>query len=142
MYPCPGYLAVHDVRPEDFSRLLEDCHLLGKLHPGEHAVAMLSPLVLGVGFLPGFFVTYALQKNFKRSHVKHVGELLQVWDEAFFRPRRLKIWIEKGKVQQAKDDVAAASRPPPPPLTEDEEKAAKKAKKANRERVFLCISNA
>ncbi|KAA1471623.1 hypothetical protein DENSPDRAFT_837648 [Dentipellis sp. KUC8613] len=141
IFPAPAFLLAHDVRPGDLARLLEDCHLLGKLHPAQYVVGGLAPLVLGVAFIPGFFVAQAINSGFKRRHVEQVGDLVKVWDELFFAPRGLHVWVEKGKAQQRREELMPEAGPSRAGVSPEQEEAIRKEKKKNRDRLFLVIDN-
>ncbi|KAA1471628.1 hypothetical protein DENSPDRAFT_743910, partial [Dentipellis sp. KUC8613] len=96
VFPAPQLLMAHDVQPADLARLLEDCHLVSAESVGQRVAANVAPLVLGVGFLPGLFVTRAIEKRMKRGNVGDVVGLVEVWDQAFFAPRRLRITMQRG----------------------------------------------
>ncbi|EIM86999.1 uncharacterized protein STEHIDRAFT_110320 [Stereum hirsutum FP-91666 SS1] len=95
IFPSPPLLIAHDVQPSDVSRLLEDCHLMGKLSVGQHVVSGVAPILMHLGFA-GFFVGNAMKKGMKRRKVESVKDLVKVWDDEFFRPRGLRIWVQRG----------------------------------------------
>lgn len=49
----PHPFIVHDVKEEDWVRLLNDIKAVGKLSPMNRIVSNVAPLALGVGFFPG-----------------------------------------------------------------------------------------
>lgn len=69
--------------------------MMGKLSVQQQIVSNVAPLFMHVG-LAGFFVTRAIEGGMKRRRVEGVKGLVKVWDEEFFRPRGLRVWVEKG----------------------------------------------
>jgi len=98
IFPSPELLIAHDVQPADLSRLLEDCHLMGKLSTRDHVVSNVIPLALGMSFVGGIFATKGIEKHMKGKKVADVNGLLEVWDIAFFAPRRLRLSIESANM--------------------------------------------
>lgn len=96
MFPDAPSLLAHDVLPADLSRLLEDCHLMGKLTLGQHIGAELVPEIMGVEAVAGFFMAEGISGQVAKRRVKNVGDLLDTWNEQFFSPRKLRAWVHTG----------------------------------------------
>ncbi|CAE6441276.1 unnamed protein product [Rhizoctonia solani] len=77
----------HDVWAEDWVRLLEDIHIVARLTAGQKITAGILPVTMHVGFA-GFFISRAIERGMRSKNVDHVMQLLQVWNERFFKPRR------------------------------------------------------
>lgn len=104
MFPdAPGLLG-HDVLPADLSRLLEDCHLMGRLTLAEHVGAELVPELIGAEAIVNMVMTEGISGQAARRRVKNVGDLLDTWNEQFFVPRKLKAWVHTGgRIQDTED---------------------------------------
>ncbi|EIM82898.1 uncharacterized protein STEHIDRAFT_160515 [Stereum hirsutum FP-91666 SS1] len=103
--PAPQELLAHDVLPADFSRLLEDCHLMGKLSLMEKVGAEILPEFMSLAPGMGFFVTHALKGKMATKKVQSAEGLVEVWDETFFRPRGLTVRVQVGKDDDAHEHV-------------------------------------
>jgi hypothetical protein len=77
----------HDVLAEDWVRLLEDIGIVARLTTGQKITAGVLPMTMSVGF-SGFFISRAIEKGMKRRNAESVVQLLQIWNERFFGPRR------------------------------------------------------
>ncbi|KAA1471612.1 hypothetical protein DENSPDRAFT_837642 [Dentipellis sp. KUC8613] len=95
-FPSPEILAAHDVQPADISRLLEDCHLVGELGANQCVGACPPPTPSGATGLPDFIALAAEREKIADANMyeEDVVELLEVWDEEFFAPRKLHVSIE------------------------------------------------
>ncbi|THH14800.1 hypothetical protein EW146_g5576 [Bondarzewia mesenterica] len=102
IFPSPELLLAHDVLPEDFSRLLEDCHLMGQLVGSDKIKSNVIPVALGVSLIGGLFMAHGIEGRMRENNVSDVNGLVEVWDEVFFAPRRLKVWIEIGSEEKRK----------------------------------------
>ncbi|TFY65573.1 hypothetical protein EVG20_g5514 [Dentipellis fragilis] len=91
LFPAPQLLLAHDVQPSDISRLLEDCHIQGERNLAEDLGAN---AMLGMSLMPGLFAADAIMRAVTRKRKHKVSDLVGVWDEAFFAPRRLRASIE------------------------------------------------
>ncbi|KAF8739143.1 Cytochrome C1 family, partial [Rhizoctonia solani] len=85
----------HDVWTEDWVRLLEDIHIVARLTTGQKVAAGALPITMHVGFA-GFFISRAIEKGMKKKNAEGVIQLLQIWNESFFKPRRLEIMLFRG----------------------------------------------
>ncbi|KAA1471614.1 hypothetical protein DENSPDRAFT_837644 [Dentipellis sp. KUC8613] len=113
MFPAPQFLLAHDVQPADLARLLEDCHLMSATSIGQKITANVAPLAMGVGFFPGILISRALENRMKRGNVQDAVGLIEVWDEAFFAPRRLRVALQRGRMSgttiDKRDDSSSSS---------------------------------
>ncbi|EIM82897.1 uncharacterized protein STEHIDRAFT_160514 [Stereum hirsutum FP-91666 SS1] len=105
MFPDAPSLLAHDVLPADLSRLLEDCHLIGKLTLGQHIGAELVPELMGVEAVAGFFMAEGISGQAAKRRVKNVGDLLDTWNEQFFAPRKLRAWVHTGGMIKDTGDI-------------------------------------
>lgn len=105
MFPDAPSLLAHDVLPADLSRLLEDCHLIGKLTLGQHIGAELVPELMGVEAVAGFFMAEGISGQVAKRRVKNVGDLLDTWNEQFFAPRKLRAWVHTGGMIKDTGDI-------------------------------------
>ncbi|KAA1471613.1 hypothetical protein DENSPDRAFT_850342 [Dentipellis sp. KUC8613] len=109
IFPAPQLLMAHDVQPADLARLLEDCHLISAESVGQKITANVAPLAMGVGFLPGLLVTHGLENRMKRGNIEDAAGLVEVWDEAFFAPRRLRLTMQRGRAYEYNDSSSSDS---------------------------------
>ncbi|CAE6482203.1 unnamed protein product [Rhizoctonia solani] len=77
----------HDILAEDWVRLLEDIHIVARLSAGQRITAGILPMTMHVGFT-GLFISRAIERGMRRKNVEGVMQLLQIWNERFFKPRR------------------------------------------------------
>ncbi|CAE7225365.1 unnamed protein product, partial [Rhizoctonia solani] len=82
----PG-LHKHDVLAEDWVRLLEDIQIVARLTAGQKITAGILPMTMHVGFA-GLFISRAIERGMRNKNVGNVTQLLQIWNERFFKPRR------------------------------------------------------
>ncbi|CUA78184.1 hypothetical protein RSOLAG22IIIB_02802 [Rhizoctonia solani] len=85
----------HDIWAEDWVRLLEDIHIVARLTTGQKITASILPITMHVGFA-GHFISRAIKQGMKNKKVGGVTQLLQIWNERFFKPRRLEIILCRG----------------------------------------------
>ncbi|KAG8692045.1 hypothetical protein FRC11_007011 [Ceratobasidium sp. 423] len=90
----------HDVLADDWVRLLEDIHIVARLSAGQKITAGILPITMHVGFT-GFFISRAIERGMKRKNVGGVMQLLQIWNERFFKPRRLDVILCRGDYRVA-----------------------------------------
>lgn len=88
-------LSPHDVLPTDFARFLSDCHVVGTLSSGSRVLAQAVPVVNKFG-LTGRLLSMAVQKGVLGGKVKEVSALVDAWNEAFFKPRGVAVWLRQG----------------------------------------------
>ncbi|CAE6454508.1 unnamed protein product [Rhizoctonia solani] len=88
-------LLKHDVLAEDWVRLLEDIHIVARLTAGQKITAGILPVTMNVGF-SGFLISRAIEKGMRNKNVGNVMQLLQIWNERFFKPRHLEIIVCRG----------------------------------------------
>ncbi|KAF8704290.1 hypothetical protein RHS03_06102, partial [Rhizoctonia solani] len=88
-------LEKYNVFDHDWARLIEDIRIAAQLTKGEKATAKVLPVTKYIG-CTGYFVSRAIEKKMKRKNAASVNALLEVWNEQFFRPRRLEITLCRG----------------------------------------------
>ncbi|KAF8442297.1 hypothetical protein L210DRAFT_957269 [Boletus edulis BED1] len=92
--PCqvnPHPFASHDVTQEDWKRFLVDVKKAGSLSPAQRIRSNAIPLVTGMSFVTGFFVTVAIEKKMKFKNRQAAGDLVDHWNHYFFGPRRMEV---------------------------------------------------
>lgn len=97
VYPAPQELLAHDVLPADFSRLLEDCHLMSKLSFMEKVKVEVLPEMMDIAPGMGFVLKEAIKGKMVKKKMESAEGLVEVWDVMFFRPRGLRASIQLGK---------------------------------------------
>ncbi|KAJ1306762.1 hypothetical protein OPQ81_007748 [Rhizoctonia solani] len=102
----------HDVWAEDWVRLLEDIHIVARLTAGQKITAGILPVTMHVGFT-GFFISRAIEKGMKRKNVGNVMQLLQIWNERFFKPRHLEVILCRGDYRVAASSSDKVRLPAP-----------------------------
>lgn len=70
---------------------------MGKLSTGDRVKSFAVPLLLHMTIVGGIVMGELMKKHAKRKKVGSVREMVKVWDEKMFRPRGLRIWIERGE---------------------------------------------
>ncbi|CAE6417358.1 unnamed protein product [Rhizoctonia solani] len=85
----------HDVLAEDWVRLLEDIHIAASLTTDQIITSNVIPMAMSVGLF-GLLITDEIEEDMKKKNVGNVVQLLQIWNERFFRPRRLEITLCRG----------------------------------------------
>ncbi|KAH7335332.1 hypothetical protein B0J17DRAFT_669669 [Rhizoctonia solani] len=88
-------LHMHDIWAEDWVRLLEDIHIVARLTAGQKITAGILPVTMHVGF-SGFFISRAIERGMRNKNVGNVMQLLQIWNERFFKPRHLETILCRG----------------------------------------------
>ncbi|UZJ53119.1 hypothetical protein CBS101457_002439 [Exobasidium rhododendri] len=89
----PGALmGAHDVSAADWHRFLQDLEVAGRLTGGQGAIANIAPLTMHMG-VTGYFVTKAITKGMARKKEPVVYETLEEWEQRFFLPRGLDVYI-------------------------------------------------
>ncbi|KAF8750463.1 hypothetical protein RHS01_09281 [Rhizoctonia solani] len=88
-------LEKYNVFDHDWARLIEDIRIAAQLTKGEKVTAKVLPVTKYIG-CTGYFVSRAIEKKMKRKNAASVNALLEVWNEQFFRPRRLEITLCRG----------------------------------------------
>ncbi|KAN0066586.1 hypothetical protein ACQY0O_000680 [Thecaphora frezii] len=89
----PGRVLVdHDVSAADWARFLEDIGVAGRLTGGQSVIAQVAPVTMHLG-TAGYFLTKALEKNMKRKKIPLIAEAVETWQQRFFLPRRLDVYV-------------------------------------------------
>lgn len=88
-------MAAHDVSAADFARFLEDIFTAGKVGGAGQVVANVAPLTMHMG-ITGYFVTKAIVKGMARRNEPLVVETIVTWQERFFGPRGLDVYVVFG----------------------------------------------
>ncbi|EPQ31824.1 uncharacterized protein PFL1_00023 [Pseudozyma flocculosa PF-1] len=92
----PGrVLADHDVSAADWARFLEDIDVAGRLSGGQSVFANVAPVTMHLG-ATGYFITKAIEKGMKRKKIPVIAETVETWQQNFFIPRRLDVYIVEG----------------------------------------------
>ncbi|KAI0826273.1 hypothetical protein BC629DRAFT_66135 [Irpex lacteus] len=94
----PHPFIVHDVRQEDWERLLNDIKVVSKLSGMDKVISNVAPMVMGVGFLGGMFVTSVMEKGMKKKKVIVVSDIIDHWNHYFFHPRWMEVTLSQGHV--------------------------------------------
>jgi len=111
-YYGPLFVA-HDVSAADYSRFLEDIVTAGQVNALGLVVANVAPIALHIGFVGGFFVARAITRAMARRNEPTVHEAIEVWQQAFFGPRGLDVYV----VQKGLRVTARAPGHMPPQLS-------------------------
>ncbi|CAE6431135.1 unnamed protein product [Rhizoctonia solani] len=85
-------LEMYDVLSHDWVRMLEDIRLAARLTKGQKRTSQVLPLTMYMG-CTGFFASRAIEKRMKKKNSASVVELLDIWNERFFKPRGIKIML-------------------------------------------------
>lgn len=62
----------------------------------DQIVSGVVPAVMGMAPITGFLVGEVMKGGMGKKKVQDVRGLVEAWDEAFFRARGLRVWIEQG----------------------------------------------
>ncbi|QRV74062.1 hypothetical protein RhiJN_02076 [Ceratobasidium sp. AG-Ba] len=108
----------HDVQESDWEELLGDVRAAARLSPGQRAVSNVLPVTKHLG-PPGFFASALAEQGMKRQKTAHVAALLDVWNERFFKPRRLEVILCRGDKRKSGKDIGflAPDRVDTPPAS-------------------------
>ncbi|KZS88193.1 hypothetical protein SISNIDRAFT_401831, partial [Sistotremastrum niveocremeum HHB9708] len=91
----PHPFATHDVGEVDWVRFLEDIQIAGALTGQQRLISNIAPISMHVG-ATGFLITKAIEGRMKRKKEQPVTELIEIWNDHFFRPRRMYVILFKG----------------------------------------------
>ncbi|THH00718.1 hypothetical protein EW026_g1861 [Hermanssonia centrifuga] len=108
----PHPFSLHDVKEEDWTKFVGHLKSAAALSPTNRIVSNVAPMVLGVGFLPGLFVTKGIESHMKKRKDGSVAEIINQWNHYFFYPRRMEVTLTQGQYNsgaQAGDGMAYGS---------------------------------
>ncbi|PWN86933.1 hypothetical protein FA10DRAFT_189992 [Acaromyces ingoldii] len=89
----PGnILGPRDVSAADWHRFLQDLEVSGRLTGAQEVIAGVAPLTMHMG-ATGYFVTKAIKKSMARKREPVIFETVETWNERFFLPRGLDVYI-------------------------------------------------
>jgi hypothetical protein len=92
----PHPFALHDINEDDWRRFLEDLKIQGGLNGSDRLRSNLVPLALQVSTPIGFLLTRKMEKGAKSRKSGVVAELIDVWNQQFFGPRHMRVFLAKG----------------------------------------------
>ncbi|KZT32674.1 hypothetical protein SISSUDRAFT_1066735 [Sistotremastrum suecicum HHB10207 ss-3] len=92
----PHPFASHDVDQSDWIRFVEDIQIAGGLTGQQRVVSNVVPLVAQMSFVVGLFATKAIETHMKKGKEQPVIELIEIWNNQFFRLRRMNVILVKG----------------------------------------------
>ncbi|KAG9127431.1 hypothetical protein FRC07_013876 [Ceratobasidium sp. 392] len=95
----------HDVSESDWDELLGDVRACAQLSSGQRVVSGVLPVTRHLG-PPGHLASYLAEQGMKRQKTADVVALLDVWNEKFFKPRRLEVILCRGDKRKSGNDIA------------------------------------
>ncbi|KAI6039886.1 hypothetical protein EDC04DRAFT_1621197 [Pisolithus marmoratus] len=97
--PCqlaPHPFATHDVTEEDWKRFLTDVKKGASLSGAQRIKSNVIPLVAGLSFVGGLFMTHAIEQKMKSKNRTAAGDVVDHWNHYFFGPRRMEVVLCQG----------------------------------------------
>ncbi|KAI6133450.1 hypothetical protein EDD17DRAFT_1553236 [Pisolithus thermaeus] len=97
--PCqlaPHPFATHDVTEEDWKRFLTDVKKGASLTGAQRIKSNVIPLVAGLSFVGGLFMTHAIEQKMKSKNRTAAGDVVDHWNHYFFGPRRMEVVLSQG----------------------------------------------
>ncbi|KAI6099759.1 hypothetical protein F5141DRAFT_1143415 [Pisolithus sp. B1] len=97
--PCqlaPHPFATHDVTEEDWKRFLTDVKKGASLTGAQRIKSNVIPLVAGLSFVGGLFMTHAIEQKMKSKNRTAAGDIVDHWNHYFFGPRRMEVVLSQG----------------------------------------------
>lgn len=97
--PCqlaPHPFATHDVTEEDWKRFLADVKKGASLSGAQRIKSNVIPLVAGLSFVGGLFMTHAIEQKMKSKNRTAAGDVVDHWNHYFFGPRRMEVVLSQG----------------------------------------------
>ena len=85
----------HDVREEDWERLLQEMASCAQYSSGQRVVAGVLPITRWLG-PPGSLASLAIKQGMRKQKISKMLELLDAWNGQFFGPRKLEVILCKG----------------------------------------------
>ncbi|KAF8588170.1 hypothetical protein K439DRAFT_1336018 [Ramaria rubella] len=96
--PCafqPHPFSQRDIMEGDWARFLEDLQITGRLSGSEKIAATVIPIAMHIG-LAGMLVSRAIKGRMKSKKNEPAGQLVDMWNDHFFHPRRLHVILARG----------------------------------------------
>ncbi|QRW17063.1 hypothetical protein RhiXN_05065 [Rhizoctonia solani] len=88
-------LPLHDVHESDWDNLLQDLVACSRYSTGQRIIAGFLPVTKHLG-PPGCLANFVVEQGMRKGKLSKSFELLDIWNEQFFRPRRLEVILCKG----------------------------------------------
>lgn len=85
----------HDISAQDWAQFWAAMKRAADLSMGQRVVSNGVPLVAGLGLF-GLPVTLLVERGMKKKKVRGVVDVVADWNERFFRPRRVDVYLMKG----------------------------------------------
>ncbi|KAG9080744.1 hypothetical protein FS749_007918 [Ceratobasidium sp. UAMH 11750] len=94
----------HDVSESDWEELLGDVQVCSRLSPGQRVVLDFLPVARHLG-PPGYLASYMAEQGMNYQKMGAVVALLDLWNEKFFKPRRLEVILCRGDKRKSGRDI-------------------------------------
>jgi len=78
---------------------LTDLKAVAQLTGKDRLISNGVPLVLGMGLIGGLFASHAIERNMKDRKVVPQADLIDAWNNYFFRPRRMTVVLCQGDLR-------------------------------------------
>ncbi|CAE6396849.1 hypothetical protein ACGC1H_007374 [Rhizoctonia solani] len=106
-------LEKYDVQSHDWVQMLEEIQSVAQLTKGQKFTSRVLPVTMWMG-CTGFFVSRAIEKRMKKRNAASVIELLDIWNERFFKPRGIQIVLCRGDWQVSTTSASGNVQLPAP----------------------------
>lgn len=104
---CVHPFATHDVLEEDWKRFLADVKKAASLSGGQRIKSNVIPMVTGLGFVGGLFLTRGIEKRMKAKNRNAAGDVVDHWNYYFFGPRKMEAVLCQGSERLSGREGAA-----------------------------------
>lgn len=94
----------HDVQESDWEEFLGDVRTAARFSPGQRKVSDALPVAKCIGFT-GFLASSLAEHTIRKHKTADVGALLDIWNEKFFKPRRLEVILCRGDKRKSGKDI-------------------------------------
>ncbi|KAG1821051.1 uncharacterized protein BJ212DRAFT_1445491 [Suillus subaureus] len=105
--PCVHPFATHDILEEDWKRFLADVKKAASLSGGQRIKSNVIPMVTGLGFVGGLFLTRGIEKRMKAKNRNAAGDVVDHWNYYFFGPRKMEAVLCQGSERLSGREGAA-----------------------------------
>ncbi|KZS97330.1 hypothetical protein SISNIDRAFT_463243 [Sistotremastrum niveocremeum HHB9708] len=99
----PHPFVTHDVTEVDWTRFLEDMQIIGALTRRQRSLYDVSSNAKYVG-ITGYLIAQAIEGSKKKKHELPVVNFIEIWNDRFFHPRKMRVVLVKGFEPVASED--------------------------------------